>query len=191
MRIRRLMVMAIVPALVAALFAAPASALTPNDVRTRIDAIQQKIDAGINAGTITPESARVLNFRLGEVRKRLAPGLPPAALGELSGRLDALEPSVPRPMKPRSPEGVIEGQLAQLQAAIGEGETTRTIVPLAGHSLRTELASIRAEFDAALGRGQLTEGEAKRIEFRIGQLADKVRQYGAHRKQYETIKHFK
>ncbi len=191
MRIRRFMVLAVFFALAAASFAVPALALTPIGVRTRIDAIQQKIDAGISAGAITPESARTLNFRLGEVRKMLVPSMPPSALGELSARLDALEPMVPRPMKPQTPEAAIEGQLAQIQAAIIEGESRRVIVPFAAQALRSELASIRAEFDAARGRGPLIEGEAKRLEIRIGRLAAQVRKYGAPHNQYETIKHFK
>lgn len=180
---RRYSLLALV-SLLLCVFAGAASALTPNDIHSRIDAIQQKIDAGIASGSISNESARVLNFRLSEVRKRLAPGLPLAALNDLSARLDALEPMVPRAMRPQSSEALIEGQLASLEGVIGEGVATHAIIPIAARSLRTELASVRSEFDSARQRGPLSVSETRRLESRIERMVSEIKKYGEPRKQY-------
>ena len=166
--------------------AAIAAALTPVEVGTRVDEMQARIDNGIRNGAIEAESARLLNFRLEAVRRGLRhpAGAKPseAELRDLTARLDALEPMVPRSMPPKSPEGRIEGQFAVFESVIAEGVSSRSIIPIAAKALRSELGSIKGEFDTARQRGPLSDNETARLELRLQRLAERIKSYAAPRR---------
>lgn len=163
-------------ALAAAAWAGP-----PDQIRGRMDNLQQRIDEGVKSGTLTGQEAKGVQNQLNSIRKgfdsAVKNGLSDREAKHFNQRLDTLSKEVYKQKHDREDTrsaGRIDHRISELQKRIDDGSRKGSLTPVETKNLQSRLDGIRAHYERAQKDGKLTDQEIRAIQTRLDALAKSV-----------------
>jgi polyhydroxyalkanoate synthesis regulator phasin len=153
----------------------------PDQIRGRMDNLQQRIDEGVKSGTLTGQEAkRVLN-QLNSIRKgfdnAVQNGLSDREAKHFDQRLDTLSKEVFKERHDREDTRSgrrIDHRISELQKQIDDGSRVGSLTPVETKSLQSRLDGIRSHYERAQKDGNLTDQEIRAIQTRLDALSKSV-----------------
>jgi chromosome segregation ATPase len=186
--------------LVAALalsFAAPSQGETSPTVRERLEAVQERLDEGLDAGDFTRDEAAGLQAELDAIRGdyRAAVRYYPLTISErkrLHARLDELEENIEVVIQKKE-EFTLESLAGKKAALRKKIDSTRSGIRTAEDygllaegeavELRAELSDIEADLDNMVMKDALTPKKAAALDERLDGLSREVDDLGRRKKE--------
>lgn len=153
----------------------------PDQIRGRIDSLQQRIDEGIKSGALTGQEAKRLQNQLGSIRKgfdgAVRNGLSDREAKHFNQRLDTLSKEVYKEKHDREDTrsaGRIDHRISEIQKRIDSGSRDGSLTPVETKNLQSRLDGIRGHYERAQKDGKLTDQEIRAIQARLDALAKSV-----------------
>jgi len=153
----------------------------PDQIRSRMDSLQQRIDEGVKSGTLTGQEAKRVQNKLNSIRKgfdtAVQNGLSDREAKHFNQRLDVLSKDVYKEKHDREDTrsaGLIEKRISELQKRIDEGSRKGSLTPVETKNLQTRLDGIRSHHERAQKDGKLTEQEIRAIQAKLDTLSKSI-----------------
>jgi len=169
---------------IASLFLAGAVAAwagPPDQIRGRMDSLQQRIDEGVKSGTLTGQEAKRVQNKLNSIRKgfdsAVQNGLSEREAKHFNQRLDTLSKEVHKEKHDREDTrsaGRIDHRMSELQKQIDDGSRRGSLTPVETKSLQSRLDGIRSHYERAQKDGKLTDQEIRAIQAKLDTLSKSV-----------------
>lgn len=163
-------------ALAAAAWAGP-----PDQIRGRIDNLQQRIDEGVKSGTLTGQETKRVQNQLNSIRKgfdsAVQNGLSDREAKHFNQRLDTLSKDIYKDKHDREDTrsaGQIDHRISELQKRIDAGSRSGSLTPVETKNLQSRLDGIRSHHERTQKDGRLSEQEIRAIQTRLDALAKSV-----------------
>jgi uncharacterized coiled-coil DUF342 family protein len=163
-------------ALVAAAWAGP-----PDQIRGKMNSLQQRIDEGVRAGTLTGQEAKRVQNQLNSIRKgfdsAVQNGLSDREAKQFNQRLDTLSKDVYKEKHDREDTrsaGKIDRRISELQKRIDAGSRNGSLTPVETKNLQSRLDEIRSHYGRAQKDGRLSDQEIRAIQTRLDALTKSV-----------------
>jgi chromosome segregation ATPase len=162
-------------------FAAAAWAGPPDQIRGKMDNLQQRIDEGVKSGKLTGQEAKGAQNQLNSIRRgfdsAVKNGLSDREAKHFNQRLDTLSKEVYKEKHDREDTrsaGRIDHRISELQKQIDDGSRRGSLTPVETKSLQSRLDGIRAHYGRAQKDGKLTDQEIRAIQTRLDAVAKSV-----------------
>jgi chromosome segregation ATPase len=166
------------------LFLAGAAAVwagPPDQIRSRMDSLQQRIDEGVKSGKLTGQEAKGAQNQLNSIRRgfdsAVKNGLSDREAKHFNQRLDTLSKEVYKEKHDREDTrsaGRIDHRISELQKRIDEGSGSGSLTPVETKNLQSRLDGIRAHCERAQKDGKLTDQEIRAIQSRLDTLSKSI-----------------
>ena len=163
-------------ALAAAAWAGP-----PDQIRGKMDNLQQRIDEGVKSGKLTGQEAKGVQNQLNSIRRgfdnAVKNGLSDREAKHFNQRLDTLSKEVYKEKHDREDTrsaGRIDHRISELQKQIDDGSRRGSLTPVETKNLQSRLDGIRAHYGRAQKDGKLTDQEIRAIQTRLDAVAKSV-----------------
>ncbi len=154
---------------------------TADHIRARMDGLEQRIDEGVKAGTLTAQEAKSVQNELAGIRKgfdsAVQNGLSEREAKHFNGRLDALSKKVYREKHDREDArsaGKIEEKIGSLQKRIDTASGRGALTPAETKKLQSGLDGIRKHYEHAQKDGKLTDQEIRSIRNQLDSLSKRI-----------------
>jgi len=161
--------------------AAAAWAGPPDQIRGRIDSLQQRIDNGAKSGTLTEQETKRVQNKLNSIRKgfdsAVQNGLSDREAKHFNQRLDTLSKEIYKEKHDREDTrsaGRIDHRISELQKRIDEGSGSGSLTPVETKNLQSRLNGIRSHYERAQKDGKLTDQEIRAIQSRLDTLSKSI-----------------
>jgi chromosome segregation ATPase len=161
--------------------AAAAWAGPADQIRGRMDNLQQRIDEGVRSGTLTGQEAKRVQNQLTSIRRgfdsAVRNGLSDREARHFNQRLDVLSKDVAREKHDKEDTrsaGRIDHRIAELQKRIDEGSRRGSLTPVETSNLQKRLDAIRGHYERAQRDGKLKDEEIRSIQGRLDNLAKSI-----------------
>jgi chromosome segregation ATPase len=166
------------------LFLAGAAAVwagPPDQIRGRMDSLQQRIDEGVKSEVLTGQEAKRLQNHLNSIRSgfesAVRNGLSDREAKHFNQRLDTLSKEVYKEKHDREDArsaGRIDQRIGELQKRIDGGSRNGSLTPVETKNLQSRLDGIRGHYERAQKDGKLTDQEIRAIQARLDALSKSV-----------------
>ena len=161
--------------------AAVAWAGPADQIRGRMDSLQQRIDEGTRSGTLTGQEAKRVQNQLSSIRRgfdsAVQNGLSDREAKHFNQRLDTLSKEVYKERHDREDTrsaGRIDHRISDLQKKIDEGSRRGSLTPVETKNLQSRLDAIRGHHERAQRDGRLKDEEIRSIQGRLDSLAKSI-----------------
>jgi hypothetical protein len=151
-------------------------------ISKRITDLQQRIDEGARAGTLTPAENKTLQSRLDKIRERFEKGkdkkhgLSDGEVASINKQLDTLNKDVSREnhdLQTTRTENQINHRMSEMQKRIDTGNRDGSLTGSEAKSLQARLDGIRDHFDRAQ-KGGVSEQEIRAIKNKLDALDKEI-----------------
>lgn len=153
----------------------------PDQIRGRMNSLQQRIDEGVKSGALTGQEAKRVQNQLNSIRKgfdsAVQNGLSDREVKHFNQRLDTLSKEIAKEKHDREDTrsaGRIDHRISELQKRIDDGSRKGSLTPVETKNLQSRLDGIRGHYERAQKDGKLTDQEIRAIQTRLDALTKSV-----------------
>jgi len=173
-----IMVLLFILVAVPSLYAGPSE----KHISKRISDLQQKIDSGMQTGTITPDEGNKLRSRLDKIRdnfdkaKEKRHGMSDGQVSSVNNKLDALSKDIrreKRDLQTTRTDDKITHRINEMEKRIESGHRNGSLTGSEAKSLQARLDGIRDQFERAHQNG-ISDQEIRLINRRLDDLSKNI-----------------
>lgn len=153
----------------------------PDQIRGRMNSLQQRIDEGVKSGALTGQEAKRVQNQLNSIRSgfdsAVRNGLSDSEAKHFNQRLDTLTKDVYKEKHDREDTrsaGQIDRRISELQKRIDSGSRSGSLTPVETKNLQSRLDEIRSHYGRAQKDGRLSDQEIRAIQTKLDTLAKSV-----------------
>jgi septal ring factor EnvC (AmiA/AmiB activator) len=163
-------------ALAAAAWAGPS-----DQIRGRMNGLQQRIDEGVRSGTLTAQEAKRVQNQLNSIRRgfdsAVQNGLSDREAKQFNQSIDTLNKEISKEKHDREDTrsaGKIDRRISDLQKQIDSGSRSGSLTPLETKNLQSRLDGIRSQYERAQKDGRLSDQEIRSIQTKLDTLTKSI-----------------